>query len=80
MRLSNVRLFIYCYLELGTVTKTAVLSCHAVSCYVTNHIWAAAEAIATESYDTSVASQNLFSHKVDMGHGLQIWRAAVADS
>ena len=36
----------------------------------------AAEAIGTESYDTSVAFQNVFAGEVDIGYGLQIWRAA----
>ena len=54
--------------------------CHVISCYITKPIVTTAEAVGTESYDTSVTFQNLFFRKVDMGHGLQIWRAAVADS
>jgi hypothetical protein len=41
---------------------------------------AAAGAIVAESYDTRVAFQNIVSRKVDIAHGLQVWRAAVADS
>jgi len=78
VRLANVLFFIYCYLELGTVTKTR--SAVVMLCYVTKHVVAAVEASGKDSYDASVAFQNLFSRKVDIGHGLQAWRAAVANS